>query len=123
MSFADLLRKGTFYYPAYKHYQPGAVVICDNCNQKTEACIGYLESDLCLQCANSIIEYMYNVTRNLFTANFLAPDDDAEERSQQVYAQVERLKQEGHTCTMLLESYPPQISWCQQLKCTNNLSE
>jgi hypothetical protein len=34
---------------------------------------------------------------------------------------MNRLKQEGHTCVCVCESYPVQVEWCHQTPCKNAL--
>ena len=50
-----ILDKGTFFYPASKHYNNGTTVTCDYC-YKTHlvACIGYESYDLCIKCLDFV---------------------------------------------------------------------
>ena len=51
-----IAKYGTYYYPAHKHYKRIVPVVCDSCGAKPlKACIGYGESDLCLTCANTLV--------------------------------------------------------------------
>ena len=52
-----ILDNGQFYFPASKHYTSSSTnVCCDRCNKSNlAACIGYQKSDLCLVCANELI--------------------------------------------------------------------
>lgn len=55
----DIVKYGTYYYPADKHYYSGTVVQCDNClKSNLKACIGYKNVDLCLGCADKITHQM-----------------------------------------------------------------
>lgn len=50
---------GTLYRPATAHYphKSNCIVNCDNCNrQNLLACIGYNDKDLCLRCADDMID-------------------------------------------------------------------
>ena len=54
-SYSRIAENGTYYFPAWKHYNRVANVICDRCYKNDlKACIGYGEQDLCLQCADQI---------------------------------------------------------------------
>ena len=51
-----VLYNGTFFYPAWKHYGRQINVVCDKCGiHQLTKCIGYLDMDLCLQCANTLV--------------------------------------------------------------------
>lgn len=53
--YEDVVKYGTYYFPANKHYYKDTVVQCDNClKHKLTACIGYKDHDLCLACADRI---------------------------------------------------------------------
>ena len=53
--FENVIKHGTYYYPAERHYYSGCVVRCDRCNRTNlKASIGYHEIDLCLACASQI---------------------------------------------------------------------
>ena len=55
--YSHIVKYGTYYFPAWKHYNYGADVVCDKClTHNLTACIGYLDQDLCLQCVNDIID-------------------------------------------------------------------
>ena len=58
------LKKGKFYYPSSLHYnkQPNEVnIICNRCQrQGLSCCIGYKNSDLCMNCAETIIFVINN---------------------------------------------------------------
>jgi hypothetical protein len=55
MSFTDIAKYGKYYNPANLHYNNGTAVMCDRCKEnKLVACIGYLDQDLCLPCADQI---------------------------------------------------------------------
>ena len=51
----DIYKLGTYYNPASTHYGEGKSVICDRCAKcNLTACIGYLNYDLCLSCADVV---------------------------------------------------------------------
>lgn len=53
--FEDIIKHGTYYYPAERHYYAGCVVRCDRCNRTNlKTSIGYHEMDLCLACASQV---------------------------------------------------------------------
>ncbi len=55
MSYQNILRYGTFYFPAYNHYGREVNVVCDRCQtQQLNACIGHMQQDLCLRCADEL---------------------------------------------------------------------
>ena len=55
MCYTDIVKNGTFYYPATNHYaDEHDIVICDRCACEAGACIGYEKRDLCLPCANIV---------------------------------------------------------------------
>ena len=54
--FVDIATKGSYYYPASKHYNVLTRVQCDRCRQTNlPACIGYQNADLCLKCADEVM--------------------------------------------------------------------
>lgn len=55
-TYALILHRGAFYYPAWKHYDDASVrVVCDRCHRNDfPACIGYERFDLCLPCADAV---------------------------------------------------------------------
>lgn len=59
MNFLNIIKKGTYYYPALKHYDlDDGNIICDRCNRNNiPACIGYNDKDLCMECVNDIISF------------------------------------------------------------------
>jgi hypothetical protein len=53
--FENVIKHGTYYYPADRHYYSGCIVRCDRCDRTNlKASIGYHEIDLCLACASQI---------------------------------------------------------------------
>jgi len=55
VNFENIVKYGTYYYPADKHYYNGTIVQCDYClKSNLKSCIGYNTSDLCLTCASKI---------------------------------------------------------------------
>jgi hypothetical protein len=54
--FIEVCKKGTFYFPAWKHYgKPSTTVICDRCGSRDlKACVGLLDKDLCMTCVHKI---------------------------------------------------------------------
>lgn len=60
----NILKNGTFYFPASKHYDNQTVnVVCDRCHKiKLDVCIGYDLYDLCLPCVQEISnQYNFSV--------------------------------------------------------------
>lgn len=43
----------------------------------------------------------------------------AEKETKRIYDLVGEKRRQGHSCTRILECYPPKLSWCEQVKCTN----
>jgi hypothetical protein len=53
--YYQLLDHGTYYYPAWKHYNRKTKVFCDRCHrQNLRASIGYAQYDLCLLCVDEL---------------------------------------------------------------------
>ncbi len=53
--YYKLIDHGTYYYPAWKHYNRKTSVFCDRCHrQNLRACIGYANFDLCLLCVDEL---------------------------------------------------------------------
>jgi hypothetical protein len=53
--YYPLLDHGTYYYPAWKHYNRKTSVFCDRCHrQNLRASIGYANFDLCLLCVDEL---------------------------------------------------------------------
>lgn len=53
--YYPVLDHGTYYYPAWKHYNRKTKVFCDRCHrQNLRACIGYGQFDLCLLCVDEL---------------------------------------------------------------------
>lgn len=62
-SYSQIVEYGTFYFPAWKHYNRPANVVCDRCGKSNlQSCIGYSNKDLCLQCADVITGNAYAPT-------------------------------------------------------------
>jgi hypothetical protein len=61
MSFEEILMKGKFFFPAYSHYGSNSTNIqCDKCFKNSLVIsIGYLNRDLCLNCAENIAENLH----------------------------------------------------------------
>jgi len=52
-----IVAKGTFYYPAYKHYGKVTNVCCDFCSKSNlDCCVGFEDKDLCLRCVELFVE-------------------------------------------------------------------
>lgn len=57
----ELVKYGTYYNPAYKHYGEEGNVYCDKCKkQDLSVCIGYETMDLCLQCVEEVADCIKN---------------------------------------------------------------
>ena len=55
-----ILTRGSFYYPAWKHYgNPETRVKCDRC-ERTDllTCVGYERMDLCLPCVEIVAHWL-----------------------------------------------------------------
>jgi hypothetical protein len=60
LGYFKLLENGTYYYPAWKHYNRKTNVFCDRCNkQNLRASIGFSQFDLCLTCVDNMTKYKY----------------------------------------------------------------
>lgn len=60
LGYFKLLENGTYYYPAWKHYNRKTNVFCDRCNkQNLRACIGYAQFDMCLSCVDKLTKNKY----------------------------------------------------------------
>jgi hypothetical protein len=60
LGYFKLLENGTYYYPAWKHYNRKTNVFCDRCNkQNLRACVGYSQFDMCLSCVDKLTKYKY----------------------------------------------------------------
>ena len=47
----EVYKKGTYYNPATNHYRVPGTINCDGCGKKNiTTCIGYKETDVCLEC-------------------------------------------------------------------------
>ena len=56
-TFRQIVHNGQYYFPASNHYQRATTVNCDRCQRsQIPACIGWREYDLCLGCAQIIVE-------------------------------------------------------------------
>jgi len=56
-TFRQIVHNGQYYFPASNHYQRATTVNCDRCQRsQIPACIGWREFDLCLGCAQIIVE-------------------------------------------------------------------
>ncbi|AYV75173.1 MAG: hypothetical protein Terrestrivirus1_47 [Terrestrivirus sp.] len=55
-NFENVIKFGTFYCPAYKHYGPvETVVTCDRCHKTNlVSCIGFDKLDVCLKCGEEV---------------------------------------------------------------------
>lgn len=55
--YANIIKYGTYYFPAWKHYDHTSVdVVCDRClTHNLKMCIGYSDQDLCLKCVDDVI--------------------------------------------------------------------
>jgi len=66
-NFKDIVISGTFHYPANSRYSSNSVVVCDRCQKRNLlACIGSGDKDLCLPCADLVINGKDNVYPNIY---------------------------------------------------------
>lgn len=116
-----ILDDGVFYLPASRHYgNNSVVVVCDYCNTNiTGGCIGYGDSDLCMACTRTLSEKLEHRTPTSVVQIPNIDNDWVMNRTRDVYAEADQLEKEGHTCIQILESYPPQLSWCKLRPCKN----
>lgn len=58
MTYGDIVKKGTYYYPATAHYGKDAYsIVCDRCQRRDlKCCIGYKDSDLCMECVQTVAD-------------------------------------------------------------------
>jgi hypothetical protein len=55
MDFVEIIKKGKYFCPAYKHYGRVVNVMCDRCKRsRLRACIGHGDLDLCLECVDEL---------------------------------------------------------------------
>lgn len=67
----DIYKLGKYYNPASTHYGEGKSVICDRCAKRNlNACIGYLDYDLCLSCADVVDR---KVNKSILQEQFRTP--------------------------------------------------
>lgn len=53
--YEQIVKNGTYYNPAEKHYLVGSIVNCDRClRTNIESSIGYYNKDLCMACVSQI---------------------------------------------------------------------
>ena len=45
---------------------------------------------------------------------------DMAQRQRKQNRLLRKLARQGHTCVLVLETYPSQVSWCKEKKCTAN---
>jgi hypothetical protein len=60
MNLVNVAKNGTYYYPAYTHYNDNhnINVICDRCNTGyLKVCIGLNDKDLCLPCVHELLTF------------------------------------------------------------------
>ena len=52
---SNIYKNGTYYNPAWMHYQEDVVVSCDRCKKTPlNVCIGWEKYDMCLKCADDM---------------------------------------------------------------------
>jgi hypothetical protein len=55
LQLEDIVKNGTYYCPANKHYGFTGLVTCDRCQvQGLKVCIGYGQMDLCMRCVDIV---------------------------------------------------------------------
>ena len=66
LGYYPLIDNGTFYYPAWKHYNRKTKVFCDRCHrQDLMASIGYAQFDLCLLCVDELTRFKQDLIPKL----------------------------------------------------------
>lgn len=70
----NILKNGTYYFPATKHYNNNSTsVICDRCRKSNlNACIGLDSYDMCLSCIQDISS-LYSPTTRIPPSVFHGP--------------------------------------------------
>lgn len=64
VGYYQVIDNGTYYYPAWKHYNRRTNVFCDRCGrQNLEAAIGYDKFDLCLTCVDELTRKNYDCAK------------------------------------------------------------
>ena len=59
-TFVDIFLLGKYYNPASTHYNDEHEVICDRCNKNNlDISFGYLDKDICVNCANDVKDYIH----------------------------------------------------------------
>jgi hypothetical protein len=54
-AYYKVLEQGTYYYPAWKHYEKITTVVCDRCEKSNlRACVGLGSQDLCMMCIEEL---------------------------------------------------------------------
>jgi hypothetical protein len=63
----NVFENGTYYNPAWKHYEKICYVTCDKClKENISVCIGLNDNDLCMECVSELAK---NLPVCLFTNN------------------------------------------------------
>lgn len=91
MGYFKLLDNGTYFYPAWKHYNRKTNVFCDRCNrQNLKACIGYANFDLCLLCIDELTRNNYDCpSRHCHESKFI--NDNSVDYSNKEYIDLNKI--------------------------------
>lgn len=90
LGYYQLIDNGTYYYPAWKHYNRKTKVFCDRCyRQNLRACIGYAHYDLCLLCVDELTRLNFDCpSRHCHESKFI--NDNAVSFSRPEYVDLNR---------------------------------
>lgn len=90
LGYYKVIDNGTYYYPAWKHYNRKTSVFCDRCNrQNLRASIGYAQFDLCLLCVDELTRANFDCpSRHCHESKFI--NDNAVQFSNDEYVDLNR---------------------------------
>jgi hypothetical protein len=96
LGYYKLLDHGTYYYPAWKHYNRKTSVFCDRCHrQNLRACIGYSNFDLCLLCVDELTRLNFDCpSRHCHESKFI--NDNSVSFSRPEYIDLNRYYYHQH---------------------------
>lgn len=72
--FVNIVKHGTYFSPANKHYGGNGTVVCDRCAKTNlKICIGYGSDDMCLECVSVVSNKMQCLSVDSDKTQFVAP--------------------------------------------------